>query len=197
MRSLMAACLGVLVFAGTAVAQEGAVPALPDPIDGVAAPVAETSVVLDEARGMAGRAQSLARLAPELKVAHRAVTPAQCVNRVKAALNGTAYQVFVVSSTQVAVLAPLLFDVGMRSRPNEARLPAVCQDAQSVVVTEFSEKVRRSKDPAVQRDYVVALTLADWAQTQLDGTGLVGRTLPADVNADPFDVLAKLPAATK
>lgn len=190
MRPIVMVCAGLLACSGSVFAQDPA--AVVEPVPPVAAP--EVGVV-DEGRAMASRAQALARLAPELKVTQETFAVGQCGPKVRSALSNNAYQVFVRSASGQVALAPLLFDVGLRSRPDEPRLASVCQGAQAIVVLQFSEKVRRSADPAVQRDYVVALTLADWAQAQLEGTGLVGREIPADVSPDPFRVLARLPAA--
>lgn len=184
MRPIVMVCAGLLACSGSAFAQ--------DP-DSVVAP--EEVVAVDESRAVAGRAQALARLTPELKVTQESFAAGQCGPKVRSALSNNAYQVFVKSASGQVVLAPLLFDVGLRSRPDESRLASVCQGAQAIVVLQFSEKVRRSQDPAVQRDYVVALTLADWAQAQLGGTGLVGRDIPADVSPDPFGVLPRLSTA--
>ena len=176
--AVMGALLG-----GSAVAIAQDMP-VAEPVGAIEAPV------VDPARAAASRAQALGRLLPHLEVKREAVASNQCAARVKAALEQDVYQVFVVKATGEAVLAPLLFEVGLRSQPDLARLGAVCNGATGLVVSRFSDKVRRSKDPAVQRDYVIALTMADWAQSQLDGRGLVGREMPADVSADPFGVLS-------
>jgi len=176
------AVVGALLCGSAGVAAQEAPVA--DPVVAVEAPV------VDEARAVASRAQALARLLPQLEVKREAVTPNQFAARVKAALERDVYQVFVIKATGEAVLAPLLFEVGLRSQPDMARLGAVCNGATGLVVSRFSDTVRRSKEPAVQRDYVIALTMADWAQAQLDGRGLVGREMPVDVSADPFGVLS-------
>lgn len=139
--------------------------------------------------GIEGRRQALLRLAPELKVERVKTTPTKCVADVKNAFATGAYQVFVERQDQVPALVPLEFNVGLRETVDVARLSPVCQVATSLVVTRFSAAVKNSKDQRVQRDYVIALMMADWIQSKADGTSLLGREIPPDVVPDPFGVL--------
>jgi len=176
---------GLLALSGSAGAQ-----AVPFEGTGIVQVPAEVAGI-DEVRAIQGRAQARARIASELEVRQEKVTPEQCPARVTEAVSANAYQVFVVSSSG-NYLVPLAYDVSFRSRVDAAKLSAVCQGAASIVISKFSEKVRRSTDAKVQRDYVIALAMADWAQAQMDGSGLVGREMPVDVTADPFSVLSKI-----
>ena len=139
--------------------------------------------------GIESRRQALLRLAPELKVERVKTTPAKCVADVKSAFATGAYQVFVERQGQVPALVPLEFNVVLRETVDVTRLTPVCQVATSLVVTRFSDTVKRSKDPRVQRDYVIALMMADWIQSKADGTSLLGREFPPFVLADTFGVL--------
>lgn len=141
--------------------------------------------------GVESRRQALGRVTSQVGVKRQATSPDQCKDHVVQALNGGAYQVFVERQGQVPALVPLEFSVTLRDRVDEKRLAPVCQQATGLVVAQFSDSLKRSKDARVQRDYVVALMMADWAQAKADGTGLVGRELPPDVVADPLGVLQK------
>lgn len=141
------------------------------------------------AAGAQARRQALARLASELKVERIPTTPAKCKTDVEQALASGAYQVFVERQNLGPSLVPLQFSVSLRETVDVKRLGPVCQVATGLVVTRFSDKVKTSKDPQVQRDYVVALMMADWVQAKADGASLLGQEIPADAVPDPFGVL--------
>ncbi len=185
--------LGFLVFSSVVLAQVPAAVPAQGPL--LSPEVLTVPMEIDETRAIASRAQALSRIASELAVREEAITPATCQARVAKALEDGAYQVFVARQGQVPALVPLLFDVNLRHQMDAVRLAPACQVATGLVVTKFSEKVRYAKDERTQRDYIIALLMADWAQSKADGTGLVGREIPADVSADPFNVIARLSAS--
>lgn len=192
--SLWALALSGAGPVGTATAQ----PLPPPPGSASVYPLADRPVSTEplDLDGAASRREALGRLAGELSV-HRVPTrtPAQCTQAVNQAIDAGAYQVFVERQDLVPALAPLAFDMGLRDRVDAVRLAPVCQVATAVVVTRFSDRLRRTQDPVRQRDYAVALVVADWAQAKADGLGAFGGEVPADIVADPFGVLRAAPVA--
>lgn len=187
MRKVTGLFLALGLLTGSVAHAQANIENFPPPAE-QAAPV-ESSL----ADGAQARHQALARLAPELKVERIKTTPAKCVADVKQALVDGAYQVFVERQNMGPSLVPLEFNVVLRETVDVKRLAPVCQVATSLVVTRFSDKVKTSKDPQVQRDYVVALMMADWIQSKADGASLLGQEIPADAVPDPFGVLQAKP----
>lgn len=141
--------------------------------------------------GLDGRRQALDRISSQVSIKRQPTSPQQCKTDVAQALNAGAYQVFVERQGQVPALVPLEFSVTLRDRVDEKRLAPVCQQSTGLVIAQFPDSIKQSKDARMQHDYVVALMMADWAQTKADGTGLVGREIPPDVVPDPLGVLQK------
>ena len=178
--------LAALVVAGSAQAQAPAAVTQP-----LAEPVVETAPLYPfSSAGVEARQRSLARLAPKVTVERQATTPQACSQSVQAALDTGAYQVFVERQGQAPALAPLQFNMAFRDRVDPVRIQPVCQIATGLVIAKLPD-VLESSDAQTRHDYIVALTLADWAQAKAENKPPLGGDFPPDVTADPLGVMAR------
>lgn len=178
--------LAALVVAGSAQAQAPAAVTQP-----LAEPVVETAPLYSfSSEGAEARQRSLARLAPKVTVERQATTPQACAQSIQAALDTGAYQVFVERQGQAPALAPLQFSMTFRDKVDPVRIRPVCQIATGLVIAKLPE-VLKSSDAQTRHDYIVALTLADWAQAKAENKPPLGSDFPSDVTADPLGVMAR------
>ena len=141
--------------------------------------------------GVEDRRQALARLAPKAVVERKPVTAATCAQSVQTALNEGAYQVFVERQGQGPALAPLQFSMAFRDTVDVPRIQPVCQVATGLVVVKLPSDALSSTDATSRRDYILALTLADWAQAKADNRPPLGGDFPPDVTADPLGAMSR------
>ena len=141
----------------------------------------------DEA-GAVERRATLHRLAPHVTVRRIPVNPGQCADQVSGAYAGGALQVFFERPDRPAALAPLRFSVSLREEIDATRLAPLCVSHTTLVILHPHESIRFSRDPAVWRDYAVAVVMADWAQSLDEGRAPSLASIPPDAQVDLFGV---------